>query len=125
MEQNKNVQATTMPDDFSIIDLEFRKVQLQMKIRVKERELDEAILENQTLTHHLGKEKHQNLLNKKSFNEVLPTFEEYEAIGYRFQHIEALNYFRKFVAEHTLKEKLEELTTNHSDHKFEISKLMD
>lgn len=26
IEQNKNVQATTMPDDFSIVDMEFRKV---------------------------------------------------------------------------------------------------
>jgi hypothetical protein len=96
-----------------------------MKIRVKERELDEAVHENQTLNHHLAKEKHQNLLNKKSFNELLPSFEEYEAMGYKFQHIESLNYFRKFVAEHTLKEKLEELTANHSDHEYEITQLLE
>ena len=46
-------------------------------------------------------------------------------MGYRFQHIEALNYFRKFVAEHDLSEKTSELFNNHQDHKFQISKLLD
>jgi hypothetical protein len=29
------------------------------------------------------------------------------------------------VAEHTLKEKLEELTANHSDHEYEITQLLE
>jgi hypothetical protein len=65
------------------------------------------------LSYQLEKEKRQNLINKKAFNKLLPNFEEYEAIGYRFQHIEALNYFRKFVAEHSLAEKTTELLNNH------------
>ena len=46
-------------------------------------------------------------------------------MGYRFQHIEALNYFRKFVAEHDLSEKTSELFNNHQDHKSQIGKMLD
>ena len=46
-------------------------------------------------------------------------------MGYRFQHIEQLNYFRKFVAEHNLKEKTEDLINTHSEHEQEIARMLD
>jgi hypothetical protein len=46
-----------MPDDFSIIDMEYRKVQLQTKLNIKDQEFDEANLENQSLAYQLEKEK--------------------------------------------------------------------
>jgi hypothetical protein len=56
------------------------------------------------------------------FNELLPYYDEQVALGKKYEYIEQLNYFRKFVAEHNLKEKTDELVDNHEDHKVEISR---
>jgi hypothetical protein len=56
------------------------------------------------------------------FNELLPFYDEQVALGKKYEYIEQLNYFRKFVAEHNLKEKTDELVDNHEDHKVEISR---
>ena len=107
---------------FSIVDLEFYKVQLTTKFKVRESEIDEALLENFTLNHQLTNETRQNIINKKMFNELLPYYDEQVALGKKYEYIEQLNYFRKFVAEHNLKEKTDELVDNHEDHKVEINR---
>jgi hypothetical protein len=52
----------------------------------------------------------------------MPYYDEQEALGVKYQYIEQMNYFRKFVAEHNLKEKTEELINTHNDHKEEIAR---
>ena len=121
-EQVKKMQLNTQADVFSIVDLEFYKVQLTTKFKVRESEIDEALLENFTLNHQLTNETRQNIINKKMFNELLPYYDEQVALGKKYEYIEQLNYFRKFVAEHNLKEKTDELVDNHEDHKVEISR---
>jgi hypothetical protein len=119
------MQLNTQADVFSIIDLEFYKVQLQTKFKVRESEIDEALLENFTLNHQLTNETRQNIINKKVFNELLPYYDEQVELGNKYEYIEQLNYFRKFVAEHNLKEKTDELITSHDDHKQEIGRQLD
>lgn len=55
MEQNKNL-ASQRTDVFSIVDLEFRKVEVQRHIRIKMQEIDESELEAKTVKHQLGME---------------------------------------------------------------------
>ena len=53
---------------------------------------------------------------------MIPYYEEQVALGTKYEYIEQLNYFRKFVAEHNLKEKTDELINTHEDHKQEIAR---
>lgn len=56
LEQIKNLQMAQTVDCFSIVDLEFRKVDLQRHIKIKSQEIDESDLERQTLLHTIESE---------------------------------------------------------------------
>jgi hypothetical protein len=73
----------------------------------------------------LTNETRQNIINKKVFNELLPYYDEQVELGNKYEYIEQLNYFRKFVAEHNLKEKTDELASTHEDHKNEIARQLE
>jgi len=61
---------------------------LQTKFKVKESEIEEALLENFTLNHQLSNESRQSITNKKVFNEIMPYYEEQVALGRKFEYIE-------------------------------------
>lgn len=57
---------------------------MQRQIKVKLQEIDESELEKQSLAHTFEIEERQNICNRKQFREALPSYEEYEAIEYRY-----------------------------------------
>lgn len=53
--------------------------------------------------------------NRRELNGLLPEAEGYQVMGYRYQHIEAMNLFDKVVAEHLIKARREELVSTHQE----------
>lgn len=63
--------------------------------------------------------------NKALYLETLPSFEELESLGFRYQHISAMNNFDKTVAQHMIASREEELIVTHQLRQNEINRLVD
>lgn len=81
-----------------MVDMEFRRVELNRLLNIKQKELEGAIHERDQLKELSANEQREKVFNRRKLLESIPNFEEHQAMEAKFQYIAQMGTFDKLVS---------------------------